>query len=455
MPQAARVLAVTAHATPLSPGPGSPDVVMESLPAWRALPETMAGPVEEIAKAVSALLAKPQVTPSDAMTDILRIDKAFIAGGAVAAACGAPGAVAAAQAQMGTLNAANVSLTMAWATATAVSPPVATVAYTTGIKAAAAAAASAVVSAMSGISDMNVCPSFTLVAPGPQFAEMERPGVKIVLDAAPAPFPHGPGFVTRGSPSVIINDLPAARSSDKVAEACGGGNPVVLGCPSILIDDPPPAPAAGFGAVRAPVVATNPVTGVTTATYGPNITIVGTKDFVDATVQYLQTLDGTPSGHLLLESLSSAPHGVTIREAASVQGNTAIPAGGMADPGGWDGNGTDAEVFFYPNQTNMYNSGEDWDSLRPEVGLGHELIHADHIVHGGLPGDPTSGNMLAADPTIDEDVAMEEARTVGMEEDPMYGLPDNSGQPYSENTIRNDLGEPPRMYYNDPALGTW
>lgn len=455
MPQAARVLAVTAHATPLAPGPGSPDVVMESFPAWRALPEAMAGAVEEIAKAVSALLAKPVVTPSDAMSDILRIDRAFVAGGAAAAGCGAPGAVAVAQAQMGTLNASNASLTTAWATATTVSPPGAATAYTTGIKAAAAAAASAVVSAMSGISDMTVCPSFEPVPPGPQFLDVDGPRITIGITAVSPPFPHGPGFVTRGSPSVIIDNLPAARSSDKVAEACGGGNPVVLGCTSILIDDPPPAPAAGFGAVRAPVVATNPVTGVTTATYGPNITIVGTKDFVDATVQYLQTLDGTPSGHLLLESLSSAPHGVTIREAGSVQGNTAIPAGGMADPGGWDGNGTDAEVFFYPNQTNMYNSGEDWDSLRPEVGLGHELIHADHIVHGGLPGDPTSGNMLAADPTIDEDVAMEEARTVGMEEDPMFGLPDNSGQPYSENTIRNDLGEPPRMYYNDPALGTW
>lgn len=35
MPPAARVTDITSHGTPLSPGTGSPDVLIEGLPAWR------------------------------------------------------------------------------------------------------------------------------------------------------------------------------------------------------------------------------------------------------------------------------------------------------------------------------------------------------------------------------------------------------------------------------------
>ncbi|MEF8886547.1 MAG: PAAR domain-containing protein [Haloarculaceae archaeon] len=35
MPPAARLLDVTAHGTPLSPGPGSTNVLIEGMPAWR------------------------------------------------------------------------------------------------------------------------------------------------------------------------------------------------------------------------------------------------------------------------------------------------------------------------------------------------------------------------------------------------------------------------------------
>ncbi len=36
MPQAARVGDMTAHGTPLGPGPGSPNVLIGGMPAWRA-----------------------------------------------------------------------------------------------------------------------------------------------------------------------------------------------------------------------------------------------------------------------------------------------------------------------------------------------------------------------------------------------------------------------------------
>ena len=37
MPPAARLTDLTSHGTPLGPGPGCPNVLIEGMPAWRAL----------------------------------------------------------------------------------------------------------------------------------------------------------------------------------------------------------------------------------------------------------------------------------------------------------------------------------------------------------------------------------------------------------------------------------
>jgi uncharacterized Zn-binding protein involved in type VI secretion len=69
--------------------------------------------------------------------------------------------------------------------------------------------------------------------------------------------PHGPGFVTKGSGTVLINNLPACRQNDKVMEACGGSDPIAMGCPTVLIGDSGggaagvAAGAAGAGAAPA------------------------------------------------------------------------------------------------------------------------------------------------------------------------------------------------------------
>lgn len=57
MPPAARVTDVTAHGTPLSPGPGSPDVLIEGSPAWRVTDfhscPLATGPVPHVGGAVT------------------------------------------------------------------------------------------------------------------------------------------------------------------------------------------------------------------------------------------------------------------------------------------------------------------------------------------------------------------------------------------------------------------
>ena len=45
MPLAARVTDATAHGSPLAPGPGSPNVVVGGLPAWRATVDFHACPL--------------------------------------------------------------------------------------------------------------------------------------------------------------------------------------------------------------------------------------------------------------------------------------------------------------------------------------------------------------------------------------------------------------------------
>ncbi|MCP5420022.1 MAG: hypothetical protein H6970_03165 [Gammaproteobacteria bacterium] len=213
MPFAARVTDMTSHSPPLSPGPGSLNVFIGFLPAWRALPAAMGGAVDAISNSMNSFMMRPQMTPVDATASIAQISANLVQGGVAAAAAGSPAAATAASTSVTAVNTANVALTTAWTAASAVpgGQPAANIAYTEGIKAAMAAAASAVMAAMAGISDMHICP-------------------------IPVPIPpHGPGFVTKGSSTVVINNLPAARQGDQVMEACGGADPIALGCMQVQI----------------------------------------------------------------------------------------------------------------------------------------------------------------------------------------------------------------------------
>lgn len=212
---AARVSDSAAHGTPLAPGPGCTDVIIGNMPAWRALPSAMASAVEGISNVMNSFMTRPQMTPADATASLAQISQSLVQGGATAAANGAPAAAGTASSMVATLNSTNAALTATWTTASVVpgGQPAANIAYTEGIKAAAAAAASAVMSSMAGISDMHTCP-------------------------IPVPIPpHGPGFVTRGSSTVQIGNLPAARLGDQVFEACGSPDPIVTGCETVMIGD--------------------------------------------------------------------------------------------------------------------------------------------------------------------------------------------------------------------------
>jgi uncharacterized Zn-binding protein involved in type VI secretion len=69
-----------------------------------------------------------------------------------------------------------------------------------------------------------------------------RAGLDVHLCAAPGG--HGAGPTTPGASNVFINGFPAARVTDFVVEPFGGPDPIVIGCPTVLIGvaTPPPAP---------------------------------------------------------------------------------------------------------------------------------------------------------------------------------------------------------------------
>ena len=221
MPPAARVTDQTSHGTPLTPGIGSLTVSIGFKPAWRALPVSVASAVESVSNAVKDFMQSASLNPAKAKADIAKILQGLGEAAGNAASEGNPAAVGAAAASAAALGVTDGTLTTAWTAASAVpgGQPAADKAYTEGIKAAMATAASAVFASIGGMTDTHICP-------------------------IPCPIPpHGPGVVTKGSKTVVIDNLPACRQGDKVFEACGGEDPIALGEVTVLIGDDEGSPA--------------------------------------------------------------------------------------------------------------------------------------------------------------------------------------------------------------------
>lgn len=159
---AARVTDTVMHPLPpvLGPGPGSMNVLISYMPAWRGIPAAAAGP----------LLAAKQ-------TSEIAIKAAEAA---TLAAAGTPGLPAAKAAEE-------------------------------TAKATAAATMGSTITAAAGLSDIHVC-------------------------TTPLPIPpHGPGVVVDGSLTVLVNNLPLARTGDTVVEAVGPPNKIASGAMTVLV----------------------------------------------------------------------------------------------------------------------------------------------------------------------------------------------------------------------------
>lgn len=98
---------------------------------------------------------------------------------------------------------------------------------------------------------MDLTTHGTPLAPGPGSTNVfigSMPAWRATLDmcacAAPGAPPHGAGPSAIGEPTVLINGMPAIRMGDWVTEPVGGPNVIVVGCPTVFIGTPAPAPPA-------------------------------------------------------------------------------------------------------------------------------------------------------------------------------------------------------------------
>ena len=158
----ARITDAVAHPLPpvLTGGPGSPNVLIGNLPAWRGIPLASAGAIQS-----PKALSETGIKAAEAAT---------------LAAAATPGLPAAKMAEETT-------------------------------KATAAASMSSTIVSRAGGADIHNC-------------------------ATPLPVPpHGPGVVISGSPTVLINGLPASRLGDTIVEALGPPNKILAGCATVLI----------------------------------------------------------------------------------------------------------------------------------------------------------------------------------------------------------------------------
>jgi uncharacterized Zn-binding protein involved in type VI secretion len=172
MGPAARILDPVVHPAPgvLTPGPGSPNVIIGNKLAWRGVPAGAAAAISA-AKATS--------------------DKAIAtAEAATVAAAGTPGLPAAKAAEQ-------------------------------TAKATAATNMGAMITAAAGGADIHAC-------------------------TTPLPLPpHGPGVVIDGSPTVLINGLPACRQGDTIVEAVGPPDKIAVGLQTVIIGNVPNTAAGG------------------------------------------------------------------------------------------------------------------------------------------------------------------------------------------------------------------
>ncbi len=232
-------------------------------------------------------------------------------------------------------------------------------------------------------------------------------GVISVGLAHPPPVPPAPPPpIILGSTSVMIHGMPAARwapSGD--IGACG----VFLGDPKLAA-----LRRVFIGGPVFPLSVTVLPNG--NIQVGNNITIEGDSEFQAKVLRDLHIMSSFPTGAARLNSIDGAGQAVRIQSGAN---NTTTPdsnadaaAAGRPAWGGTEtgtGRGTGSTISYNPDREPP--TAADPSVRRPaDVGLQHELTHADHMAHGTEDASP--------DPAHPNNPNLEETRVIS--EDNQY-----------------------------------
>jgi type VI secretion system secreted protein VgrG len=223
-----------------------------------------------------------------------------------------------------------------------------------------------------------------------------------------------PDVIVKGSPSVLIGNLMAARIGDITAH---GGN-IILGCFTVIIGE--------AGAPGGPVIVTpgGPVTM-------GGISIAGTPAFQSQVLADLAAIRSTPTGGKLLDAINSSGKTVTIQETPG--GNScgySSSANRFADAAGKPGSGTDVTVSY--NSKRKTIGPQPWETRPPAIGLAHELCHAEQAAHGTMAMGNVN-NDAKPDPSNPSGIAQEKKREVEA-----VGISPNDTRPFTENKIRSE-----------------
>jgi hypothetical protein len=280
--------------------------------------------------------------------------------------------------------------------------------------------------------------------------------------------PHEGGPFIDGSFTVFVGGSPQSREEDTLF-CVGPLDELEMGCPTVLIGT-----SGGMGGVSAilggllaglinflagyPRAVLRP-DGTTVTEYNSFITIEGTPEFQAKAVRDLNQIASTPSGKKLLTSMEASGKQCRIHiytEPDGRQGNWAWvdpppPLGEPNLPGclrkdGKAGSPANAEVGYNPDGDHLVGApGSHYDEAEwanppnrpPDVGLFHELVHADDIGHGRA--DLARGVNVGPMADSPDSVANAELRAAG--------LHPYENSDYSENTYREDRGVAARTYY--------
>jgi hypothetical protein len=160
-----------------------------------------------------------------------------------------------------------------------------------------------------------------------------------------------------------------------------------------------------------------------------------------------------------LQKIYNTPGGKTLLKDLNDTGKTTVigPPKGYPDQTGGNcttydnskdavnGNGTGSTITYDPRNNHAFNpphpDDPDWANRPPAVGLGHELIHADHAAHGNVePGQQQNdkGDWVNQVPGKDPITARDDSVT------------DSKGNPISVNKEELDTVGPPAHGFGPP-----
>jgi hypothetical protein len=179
--------------------------------------------------------------------------------------------------------------------------------------------------------------------------------------------------------------------------------------------------------------------------YGKGIKIKGDAAYESRALAAMCRLDSTPTMHAALDALEASGHTQTIVPYIPGTGEDAFNATTTAADGnnGTPGVGSNSTIRWDPNVHGFGEPGTTPESEQPssDIILAHELIHGTHNALGTAGNGPVNSDGVNV--SEERSTVGLPARTYDRPGDPLNGtpLPDTSGEPFTENKVRQDYAK--------------